>query len=235
MENPLIALDLTLLDVLALTWFFICWMGFQYFADHSRWHKRSLTIQINEYRLEWMRQMLQRDVRMVDTTLLGNLLTAIGFFASTTILVLGGLFALLANADIAMQALTSLPFAKQTSLTVWEFKVLLLMSIFVHAFFKFGWAFRLNNYCSILIGAAPPPETLSPERERYAHKTAQLSINAGKHFNRGLRTYFFGLAAIGWFYHPLALVIVSTIVVCVLYRREFSSAALFSLVQAEEN
>ena len=234
MFSPLLGLDLTRLDILALVWFFTCWFGFQYFADSSPWHKRSLTIQINEYRVEWMRQMLGREMRMVDTTLLGNLLTAIGFFASTTILVLGGLFALLANSDIAMQALTSLPYATQTSLTVWEFKVLLLMGIFVHAFFKFGWSFRLNNYCSILVGAAPPPETLKPEKERYAQKAAQLSINAGRHFNRGLRTYFFGLAAIGWFYHPIALIIVSSLVVAVLYRREFSSAALFSLVNTDK-
>ena len=226
-------LDMSLWDIIAVFWFGISWYGFQYFADTSRWHKDSLTTQINAYRVEWMRQMLKRDMRMVDTTILGNLVTGIGFFASTTILVLGGLFALLANADLAMRALTSLPYAVQTSLTLWEFKVLLLLAIFVHAFFKFGWSFRLNNYCSILVGSAPPKETLAPELERYAQKTAQLSINGGKHFNRGLRAYFFGLAAMGWFYHPLALIAVSTLVMLVLYRREFSSAALFSLSQED--
>lgn len=229
--DTFLILDMTFLDAFALIWFLCCWYGFQLFADNSRFHKKSLTTHINTYRVEWMRQMLKRDMRMVDTTILGNLITGIGFFASTTILVLGGLFALLANADLAMRALTSLPYAVQTSITLWEFKVLLLMSIFVHAFFKFGWAFRLNNYCSILVGSAPPKESLEVELERFAQKTAQLSINGGKHFNRGLRAYFFGLAALGWFYHPLALIAVSTLVVLVLYRREFSSAALFSLAQ----
>lgn len=229
MSPELLPLDMTILDAISLIWFIACWYGFQYFADNSKWHSKSLSSQMSAYRVEWMRQMLTRDLRMVDTTILGNLVTGIGFFASTSILVLGGLFALLANADIAMLALNSLPYAVKTSITLWEAKVLLLMAIFVHSFFKFGWSFRLNNYCSILVGAAPPVNTLAPEQERYAQKTAKLSINGGKHFNRGLRAYFFGLAAIAWFYHPVAFIAVSTLVVLVLYRREFSSAALFSL------
>ncbi|MDX1737444.1 MAG: DUF599 domain-containing protein [Alphaproteobacteria bacterium] len=222
-------LNMTIVDAVALIWFLALWIGFQIFADNSPWSRKSLSAHMAQYRLEWMRQMLHRDQRMVDTTILGNLLTGIGFFASTCILVLGGLFALLANADLAMRALNSLPYAVQTSLALWEFKVLLLMLIFVHAFFKFGWSFRLNNYCCILVGSAPPPETLEPEMERYAQKTAKLSMNGGKHFNRGLRAYFFGLAVLGWFYHPVIFILVSTFIVMVLYRREFSSAALFNL------
>ncbi len=222
-------LKMTILDIIAIIWFLISWYGFQYFADNSKWHHKSLSSHMSHYRLEWMRQMLSRDMRMVDTTILGNLVTGIGFFASTSILVLGGLFALLSNADIAMSALNSLPYAAKTELTLWEFKVLLLMIIFVHAFFKFGWSFRLNNYCSILVGSAPPKDSLKVELERYAQKIALLSINGGKHFNRGLRAYFFGLPGLAWFYHPIAFIAISTFVVMVLYRREFSSAALFSL------
>ena len=37
-------------------------------------------------------------------------------------------------------------------------KVLLLVVVFVFAFFKLTWSLRQFNYVAILIGAAPPPE-----------------------------------------------------------------------------
>ncbi len=53
------------------------------------------------------------------------------------------------------QILAELPFAVPSIKAVWHAKVLLLIVIFVYAFFKFAWAFRLTNNCAILIGAAP--------------------------------------------------------------------------------
>ena len=36
---------------------------------------------------------------------------------------------------------------------LFEIKVLGLMALLAYAFFKFGWSYRLFNYCSILLGA----------------------------------------------------------------------------------
>ena len=56
---------------------------------------------------------------------------------------------------------------------------------------------------------------------------------AAYHLNRGLRGYFFALAALAWFLHPAIFAFVSTWVVLVLYRREFRSRALRA-VRAQE-
>ena len=52
---------------------------------------------------------------------------------------------------------------------------------------------------------------------------AKVSNRAARHFNTGLRAYYFGLAALAWILQPLALVLASVVVLHELYRREFRS------------
>jgi uncharacterized membrane protein len=151
-------------------------------------------------------------------------MTGIGFFASTTILLIGGLFALLGASEEAISALADLPIAVRTTRPVWELKVLMLVVIFVYAFFKFAWAYRLSNYCAILIGAAPACSELSDSGDGdHVERLARIANQMGHHFTRGLRSYFFALAALGWFIHPVLFIVANTWVLVVLYRRDFSS------------
>lgn len=216
--------DFTLYDLLAALWSFAWWIGYTLFADHGPRQRHSISASMARYRHKWMEQMLKRQMRMVDTAIAGNLITGISFFASTTILVLVGFVALLGYSEQALQALSAIPFVEPSGAAVWETKVLLMLLIFVYAFFKFAWAFRLTNYCSILIGSAP--DHGEPGAEKAAARAARMSMMSGHHFNRGIRAYFFALAALGWFLHPLVFAIASTWVVLVLYQREFRSHAL---------
>jgi hypothetical protein len=142
-------------DIAAVLWFLGLWTGYTWYADKSSAHERSITAAMNKRRLAWMMQALNRDLRIVDTNILGNLLTGVGFFASTTIFVLGGLMAMLGVAEQGTAALARLPFASTVQETIWEVKILFLLLIFIYAFFKFTWAFRLANYCSITVGTMP--------------------------------------------------------------------------------
>ncbi len=217
---------LNTIDYAALTCFFAGWFGYTWYADHSRWSARSITVVMNQYRMAWAREMLRRDVRVVDTTMVGNILTGIAFFASTTILIVGGLVALVGARDEAIAALAVIPFAEPTTPALWELKVLLLLTIFVYAFFKFAWAFRLANYCSILIGSGPREgDQLDPAGEAHARRSANMLALVARHVNRGLRAYFFALAALGWFVHAAILAAATLLVVLVMYRREFRSRA----------
>ena len=227
---------LTAIDVAAFWYFLLAWIGYNAAADHSRWERHGVTAAMDRYRLAWMREMLGRDLRMVDTQIVGNLISGIGFFASATILLVGGLVAVLGAADQAIGTLAELPFAVSTSRSAWEVKVLLLIGVFVYAFFKFAWSYRLYNYCSILIGASPalgpggtPSGALSAAAEAHAQRTVAIVNRASRHFNRGLRAYFFALAALAWFVHPWLMILAATWVVFVLYRREFRSLALAAI------
>jgi uncharacterized membrane protein len=55
---------------------------------------------------------------------------------------------------------------------------------------------------------------------------AALATLAAKHANRGIRAYYFGLAVLGWFVHPLLMVAAAILVLLVLYRREFHSQTM---------
>ena len=104
-----------------------------------------------------------------------------------------------------------------------------MMLIFVHGFFKFAWAMRQFNYAALMIGAAPT--TTDPGEVELAHARggARVTSLAAKHFNHGMRAYYFGMATLSWFVHPLALLPSVLLVVLVLYRREFRSRTLRAL------
>jgi uncharacterized membrane protein len=215
-------------DVLALTWFVVLWIGYTQYADRFAGRARSLRAVMHRHRYEWMQRMLARDNRMVDAGVVGNLQQSVSFFASTTLLILAGLMTLLGASEKAIVLIREIPFAGRPTLALWELKLLVLIVVFVHAFFKFTWALRQFNYTSILIGAAPPPEAAAGANA-YAERVAEVSTRASKDFNQGLRAYYLSLAALAWFVNPWAFMAATTLVIGVLYWREYHSAALATL------
>eukprot|EP01093_Parvamoeba_rugata_P008786 TRINITY_DN2488_c0_g3_i1.p1 TRINITY_DN2488_c0_g3~~TRINITY_DN2488_c0_g3_i1.p1 ORF type:complete len:178 (-),score=10.07 TRINITY_DN2488_c0_g3_i1:74-607(-) len=172
MDHPMPAFNV--IDIVAICWALSWWIGYTIFADAGPRRRNSISAHMARNRHRWMEQMLKRNIRMVDTSIAGNLITGISFFSSTTILVLIGLVALLGYTDKAIETVAALPFAAITTPGVWECKVVLLIVIFIYAFFKFTWAFRLSNYCSILIGAAPDPS--EPDDKTRPRPTGRKSM-----------------------------------------------------------
>jgi len=213
-------------DGVALAWFFFSWIGFTLIADYSPVRRHNVTEAINRYRKKWMIQMLRREMKMIDTQIMGNLGNGIAFFASTSVLIIGGLCVALGAGNEVVMILEDIPFTAETSRTAYDVKVILLIGIFVYAFVKFSWSFRLSNYCSILIGASPNPPRPDEECVKYAELPARISGLAGAHFNRGLRSYFFAMAAMGWFVNAHIFLLTTTVVLLTQYRREFRSRPL---------
>jgi len=224
----LYGITVDLLDLIAPVWFLSAWFAYTWFADRER-QVRNLNTVMGDYRLLWMKRMLDREIRMVDTQILGNLMRSMSFFASTTMFIIAGLVAVLGARDKAMAVLSELPFAVETSAVLWDLKVLLLIAIFIYAFFKFTWAFRHYNYCLILVGAVANADQLDEECNRIAERAARIANSTGRHFNRGIRAYYFGLAALSWFLHPWIFIALTGWVVLVLYRREYRSNLLETL------
>lgn len=214
------------LDALAFAFYAASWIGYTVIADHSRWRERSIMKMMDDYRMRWMLQMLRRENRIVDTNIIGNLQNGAAFFASTTILALGGLIAVLGSSEQAMGVLASLPLGEVGRAETWRLKVLLLIAIMAYAFFKFAWTFRLQNYCAVLLGAIPVETEPDAESTALAKRAGRISAMAARHFNRGLRAYFFALAALAWFVHPVLFMAAVVYVLYVLHRREFRSQSL---------
>jgi uncharacterized membrane protein len=224
------ALGIPAIDFVALAWFAICWIGYTRYADYNYTRKVNLMHTMDGMRMRWMQEVMTRDNRMVDATLVGNLLRAIAFFASTTILILIGLFTVLGSHTQAQKLIENVPFADGTSPFMWEVKIILLCLIFIYAFFKLTWSLRQYNYICILVGAAPKPQEYTKEQQQehneYARRAGLLSANAGRHFNMGLRAYYYGLAAVCWFINAGSFMLATTFFVLIIYRREFRSHAV---------
>lgn len=220
---------LPLAVALALAAFFALWSGYAWFAKAWGRRKPSLLATTNRYRRYWMAQASSRDPRMLDGLINQSLSQTPAFFSSTSILVIGGLFALLGTTEKASELMSEIPFAQATSLLVFEIKVLVLIAIFVYAFFRFSWCMRQYTFLALVIGAMPSPEDFQSgqfDRDRYVDRAAAMVGAAADSFNDGLRAYYFSFAAMAWFVSPLAMLVATALVVMILYSREFRSDVL---------
>ena len=183
---------------------------------------------MHRHRHRWMANMVLRDAKMPDALIQNTLQYGVLFFASTSILIIGGLMAALGASDEAQAMLNELPFVSPFTRAAWELKVLLVIFIYTFAFFKFAWSYRLFNYVLIMIGAAadasvPGSVGSDSENARYASAVAQMHTLGARHFSTGMNSYFFALAAIAWFLNPLLFIVATIWVSLVLYRRAFRS------------
>lgn len=216
-------------DSVALLFFIGCWVGYTLYSGHES-QKHTLVNAVNYWRLQWMREMLGRENRSVDAITVGNLTRSFTFFASTTIFILAALVSLLSLHDRAAAIISEIPFSKASEPGMWQIKISLLILIFTFGFFKFTWSMRQYNYVTIFIAAVPDYRVRKDEHESLAAKGAALTGNAAKHFNNGLRAYYFGLAVLGWFIHPFLFMAATALVVLVTYRREYRSSTLKQLL-----
>ncbi len=215
------------MDVIALGFFLIMIGVYTLVTDHSALRARSISAAIDRQRENWMQEARRREFRMLDSSILGVLVSGVSIFASTNIFVIGGLIAGLAYNEELSAAFSSVPFAAPISPGRWSIKLTLLLGIFVYAFFKFAWAIRLANYCAISVGAMCDPADAGTDIALARAKAAsRLAALCGHHFNRGLRANFFGLAVLGWFFSPTLFMAGTLFVVLILLRREFFSGAL---------
>jgi uncharacterized membrane protein len=221
------------IDWLALAGFFGAWVGYALFARRLSGTQPSLLALGNRERDRWMLQTTRRDNRVLDGVVVQNLSVSPQFFASTTILIIGGLLAALSTSEQASALVAEIPFAARTSALVFDLKLVLLVAVFVYAFFRFTWSLRQYSIGVLLVAAAPERDEYAtePARTAYAARAARVMALAAETFNDGLRAYYMSFAATAWFFSPWAMLLASLGVVWVLYRREFRSDVVSVLAE----
>ena len=215
-----------MVDIFAVGFFIVEWTVYAFTLEHSVYGRDSLSARMHIYREVWIRRVLEREARMVDMQIMASLQNGTAFFASSSLIAVGGAMALLRSTNEALGALKALPIDISPSPALWEVKCFGLILIFIYAFFKFAWAYRLFNYVAILLGSMPPAtQRDTPEAEAHVVRTTRLFESAGRHFNRGQRGFFFALGYLGWFISPWVLFATTAAVVIVTWRRQFASNA----------
>jgi len=200
----------------------LAWLPSGWLIENPPHRSPSVSVLMQDYRRDWMRTFVTRQPRIFDATLIDSLRQGTAFFASACMIAIGGGIAVIGNARTVETLAAELPLS--TGSHDVALHMLPVIGLLGNALLKFVWAHRLFGYCSILM-AAVPNEPTDPLAFHRASQAAEINITAAKSFNRGLRSIYFALAALGWLLGPWGLIVGAVAATSVLLRREFASAS----------
>jgi uncharacterized membrane protein len=208
-------------DIAAISALFAAWLMIGFLIEHSPASRPSTSQVMARYRREWMANMAERDTRIFDAQIMNGLRQGTSFFASASMIAIGGLFAMIGNADRFVGLANELTLSKDPQV-VWEIKLFVVLFFVTNAFLKFVWSHRLFGYCAIVMASVPndPSDPFSKER---AAQAAALNITAARSYNRGLRLVYFSICSLSWLVGAFALAAATIVTLAVLWRREFFS------------
>ena len=233
-QHYVYSMPFSLLDTIAITFFITAWIGYTTFARKKAKTTNCVARCLHQHRKHWMYELMTRDIRVGEAALLANLERNIAFFASSTLLVLAGVLTLFAQVIQLEEVISSLPYAEAPNHLAIQLKLSLLALIFVVAFFQFTWSMRQYGFLNVMVGAAPIDlEGKNENLRKYAKQMAVVQDQAAHSYNYGLRSYYFSLAVISWFFHPLLFIAASMLVVLTLFKREFKSKAVRAITEGQ--
>ena len=209
------------LDGIAAALLVIAWVVIGRLTEHPPKGKPSVTMLMIQYRRDWMRQFVTRQPRIFDATIVDSLRQGTAFFASATMIAIGGGLALIGNTERLLGLAQDLSLDAPPSV-VWEMKILAALLFVTNAFLNFVWSHRLFGYCSIVM-ASVPNDADDPGALPRALQAAEINISAAKNFNRGLRSVYFAIGTLAWLLGPVALMVATSVTFYVIWQREFAS------------
>lgn len=211
----------TTLDFVALGIMLIGWLLIGWRIEHPNSKKLSTSQIMAIFRRKWMIQMITREPRIFDAQILSGLRQGTAFFASTSVLALGGVLAVMGNAERLSGVANDLILMDDPTF-VWEAKLGIIALFLTNAFLKFAWSNRLFGYAAVLM-AAVPNDACDPECIPCANKASEINVLAAQSFNRGLRSIYFALTVTAWIAGSVAMLLATFFTLSVIWRREFGS------------
>jgi uncharacterized membrane protein len=194
---------MTLFDWIALVLFFIAWLGYGPILGLIARRSGSLNDDMLIVRDSWMTAMTHREIRLIDSQLMGHSINSASFFASTNLLLIAAVAGILFGGENALKGFAAVG-AEAVPVKILEAKLALVLVCLARGFLDFIWSLRQMNYALALIGAAPEIHT-ETDRVAYGHAVAQVLNPALGGFSQGVRGYYFALAAAAWLFGPLWL------------------------------
>lgn len=223
-------------DWSALALFFVCWLGYGPVLGFIARRSGTLNDDLLHVRLSWMNQMAVRELRLVDSQLMGHSINSASFFASANLLLIAAVAGVLFGGEAALQGVAAVGADiggdiigrrrdEAASLQLLEGKLGLVTLCLARGLLDFIWSIRQMNYTLALIGATPDGES-DLDRAAYARAAASVLNPAMLSFNSGVRAYYFALAATAWLFGALWLAVgVVAAFSLLLWRQKGSPAA----------
>jgi uncharacterized membrane protein len=163
-----------------------------------------------------------KDVLAVQT--LRNFIMGSSFMASTAAVLIMGTLSLSGQAENISRSWHSFALSVMGSASpeLWKFKVILLLIDFLVAFFAFAMSVRLSNHVVFMVNV--------PDHDAHHNflpkAVARRLHRAGNMFAIGMRTFFFAVPLVFWFFGPYFLVIASIGLVIMLRKLDRSDCGI---------
>ncbi|MGQ3040097.1 MAG: DUF599 domain-containing protein [Brevundimonas sp.] len=214
---------MTPFDYAALALFFLCWLGYDPLLKVLAHRTGTLNDDMAIVRRVWMTAMTHREMRLVDSQLMGHSINSASFFASTNLLLIAAVAGILFGGQSALEGFASVG-AEPVPMPVLEAKLALILICLVRGLLDFIWALRQMNYTLALIGAAPEAHT-EADRVALGEAATNLLNPALSAFSQGVRGYYFALAAAAWLFGSAWLAAGVAAAFCLLVWRQSASPA----------
>lgn len=194
---------MALFDWIALFLFFIAWLGYGPILGVIARRSGSLNDDMLIVRDSWMTAMTHREIRLIDSQLMGHSINSASFFASTNLLLIAAVAGILFGGENALRGFAAVG-AEAVPVKILEAKLALVLVCLARGFLDFIWSLRQMNYALALIGAAPEIHS-ETDKVAYGHAVARVLNPALGGFSQGVRGYYFALAAAAWLFGPMWL------------------------------
>lgn len=199
----------------------ICYYGYNLAVSLVERVRPSLSTIMNIQRRRWVTNATRRETPF-DAILAGNLMGSVSFLASTAVLLILAVFAVFGQVPALMETLSSLSLERGYTMLDLQLHLVVMLAMFVLAFFAFTLSLRQFNHFCILIGASDHTVKTPAEEIR---TIARINAMAAQSFNAGIRAYYFAIPMVAWFVSSWASILITALTIAFLIHREYYSNA----------
>ena len=198
----------------------LCYFAYNIVVPLVEKRRPSLSVIMNMQRRRWVAHATMRD-NPFDAILSGNIMGSVSFLASTAVLLILAVFAMFGQFPTLMEALGSLSLDRDLSPRSVQLHLVVMLAMFVLAFFAFTLSLRQFNHFCIMLGALDHGATSDEEIDAIA----RMNALGAKNFNTGIRAYYFSVSTVAWFLSEWLTIVACIVTIMVLAHREFFSSA----------
>src|SRR5690606_618134 len=199
----------------------LCYFAYNIIVPQVEKLRPSLSAIMNMQRRNWVANAAVRETPF-DAILAGNIMGSVSFLASTAVLLILAIFAVFGQTTALMGTLNSLSLDRVYTTPDVQLHLMVMLTMFVLAFFAFTLSLRQFNHFCIMLGAF---DHTSPASQEEIEAITAMNALGARNFNSGVRAYYFSVATVAWFVAEWLPIAVCLLTILILAHREVFSSA----------
>ena len=199
----------------------LCYVAYNVIVPQVEKLRPSLSVIMNMQRRRWVANASLRESPF-DAILSGNIMGSVSFLASTAVLLILAVFAVFGQMPSLMETLNSISLERTYTVVDVQLHLIVMLTMFVLAFFAFTLSLRQFNHFCIMLGAI---DHSAPTSSEEIDAITRMNALGAKNFNSGIRAYYFSVATVAWFVSEWLPIAACVATILILAHREFFSSS----------